>query len=65
MKDLKKLTIVMSILAALALGVGTAFAIVITNGDFESGNTGFTSAYTYHALSAATPINIWPSSRLI
>jgi hypothetical protein len=50
MKSLKKLTIVMAILAALALGVGTAFAVPIPNGDFESGKTAFTSAYEYFAV---------------
>ena len=39
----KKLTIAMAILAALALGVGTAFAaIIVPNGDFSAGNTNFT-----------------------
>lgn len=55
MSGLKKLTILMATLAALALAVGPAFANLITNGDFEAGNTGFTSAYTYHALTAADP----------
>lgn len=49
MKDLKKLTIVMAILAALALVGGTASANLITNGDFSSGNTGFLSNYLYFA----------------
>ena len=49
MKDLKKLTMVMAILAALALGVGTASANLITNGGFEAGNSGFTSTYLYFA----------------
>jgi hypothetical protein len=48
MKDIKKLIIIMVTVAALALGTGTALANLITNGDFESGNTGFTSSYTYY-----------------
>jgi hypothetical protein len=52
MKSLKKLTIVMAILAALALGVGTAFAVPIPNGDFELGNANFSSAYLYFAQPA-------------
>lgn len=48
MNGLKKLTFLMATLAVLTFGVGTAFANLITNGDFESGNTGFTSAYTYY-----------------
>jgi len=46
--------IVMGALAAFALGVGTASANLITNGDFEAGNTGFTSDYLYFAK-PATP----------
>jgi hypothetical protein len=46
MIGLKKLTVAMATLAALALGVGTAFAVPIPNGDFEAGDTGFISAYT-------------------
>lgn len=54
MSRLKKLTIVMA-LAAMTLVAGTAFA-AITNGDFESGNTGFSSSYLYFSqpLSPAT-----------
>ena len=44
MPGLKNLTIA---LAILVLGVGSALAIPVTNGSFESGNTGFTSDYTY------------------
>ena len=50
MSGKKKLTILVVVMAALALGVGTAFANLITNGDFESGNTGFTSDYTYRVV---------------
>ena len=53
---LKKLTIVMATLAALTLGAGTALANLITNGDFQSGNIGFTSAYDYFAQ-PGTPAN--------
>lgn len=54
MINLKKLTILMAILAAFTLVAGTAFAVPIPNGNFESGNTGFTSAYTYYSV-PATP----------
>jgi hypothetical protein len=50
MSGLKKLTIVMATLAALALAVGPAFANLITNGDFEAGNQDFTSAYTFNSI---------------
>jgi hypothetical protein len=56
MSGLKKITILMATLAALALAVGPAFANLITNGDFEAGNTGFSSAYLYFAK-PATPAN--------
>ena len=46
MIGLKKLRIVMAILAAVVLGVGTASANLIVNGDFEAGDSGFTSAYS-------------------
>jgi hypothetical protein len=55
MISIKKLTMVMSILAALALGAGTALAVPVPNGDFTLGNAGFTSAYTYHALTIDDP----------
>ena len=45
---IKKLTMLMAILATLALGAGTALAVPIPNGNFELGNTAFTSAYTFH-----------------
>ena len=45
----KKLSIVMAILAAIVLGVGTASANLIANGDFGAGDSGFTSAYQYFA----------------
>lgn len=52
MKGLKrKCTTFLTTMAAFALMTGTAFAVTF---DFESGNTGFTSAYTYHALNPAT-----------
>ncbi len=55
MIPLKKLTIVVVTLAPLALGVGTAFPLnLIPNGGFESGNTLFSSAYSY------SPTNYWP-----
>ncbi len=55
MIGLKKLTIIMATVAALALGVRTALALnLIQNGGFESGNTLFSSAYTY------SPTNYWP-----
>lgn len=48
MITLKKLTIVMVTLVVLALSAGAALAAnLITNGDFESGNIGFGSAYEY------------------
>jgi hypothetical protein len=47
MIGLKKLTIIMATLATLALGTRTGLATnLIPNGDFESGYTDFTSAYT-------------------
>jgi hypothetical protein len=52
MIGLKKLSIVVAILAGLALGAGTALAVPIPNGDFESGNTAFSSAYLYFAQPA-------------
>ncbi|MBP1727781.1 MAG: domain containing protein [Deltaproteobacteria bacterium] len=55
MKGLKKLTIIMATMAVVALVAGTSFAIPVPNGDFELGNTGFTSAYTYHALAGTDP----------
>ena len=51
---LRKLTTVMTTMAAFALMAGTSFAVTVTNGDFEAGNTGFTSAYTYHAYDPLT-----------
>ncbi len=48
----KKLTMVVATVAALALGVGMALAVPIPNGNFESGNTGFSSAYLYFAQPA-------------
>lgn len=50
----KYILITGSILVALALGLGTAFANMITNGDFEAGDTGFDSDYLYFAK-PATP----------
>ena len=48
MIELKKLTVIMATVAALALGARTGLALnLIQNGDFESGNTFFSSAYTY------------------
>lgn len=55
MKGLKKLTTMMTTMAAFALMAGTSFAITIVNGDFEAGNTGFSSAYTYHAHADTDP----------
>jgi hypothetical protein len=49
MLRLRKTAIMMAILTAIVLGTGPAFANLITNGDFESGNAGFTSAYLYFA----------------
>jgi len=58
MKSLKKLVIVIATLATLALGTGTALAVnMIINGDFEAGNTGFTSAYTYYNYIPGDPDN--------
>lgn len=54
MKVLKKLTVTMTTLAAFALMAGTSFAVTIFTSDFEAGNTGFTSAYTYHAYDPLT-----------
>jgi hypothetical protein len=56
MSGLKKLTIFMATLAALALGVGTAFADLIPNSNFEAGNTAFSSEYLYFAQ-PGTPAN--------
>lgn len=53
---MKKIVMV-AILAALCLGVGTASADLITNGDFSGGNAGFTSAYTYHDVGYNA---LWP-----
>src|SRR5260221_6626132 len=36
--------------ASLLVVAGTASAALIANGDFESGNTGFSSQYTYVAV---------------
>jgi len=45
---LKKLTILMAILVAIALGARTVLALnLIQNGNFENGNVLFTSAYSY------------------
>jgi hypothetical protein len=51
----KRLSILIAILAAFILYVGTASAD-ITNGDFELGNSGFSSGYLYFAqpLTAAS-----------
>ena len=57
----KNLTLLMATLAVLFLGVGTAFANLIPNGDFSAGNTGFTSAYTYHALTSDDPDHAYGS----
>ena len=48
MAKLKTLSILMATLAAFLLCVGTASADIL-NGDFQSGNTGFTSGYLYFA----------------
>ena len=48
MIDFKKLTIAMMTMALMVLGIGSALAVPIPNGDFESGNTGFDSSYTFH-----------------
>jgi len=53
MINLKKLAIVIAIMALLALGVGSALAVPIPNGDFEGGNSGFSSAYTYYTVPAS------------
>lgn len=48
------------LMALIATSAQVAFANLITNGDFEAGNTGFTSDYTY----VAPPYNntVWPYS---
>jgi hypothetical protein len=56
----KKLTIVMATLAVLALGLGTALAVPIPNGNFEGGNADFTSAYTYNSVPASPDNNYGP-----
>jgi len=48
----KQLTIVVATLSVLALSVGIALAVPIPNGNFESGNTAFSSAYLYFAQPA-------------
>lgn len=57
MKLLKKLTMMMTTVAAVALMAGTSFATTIFSEGFEAGNSGFSSAYTYHALSGSDPDN--------
>ena len=57
MIGLKKLTIAMVTLAALALGAGIALAVPIPNGNFDSGNTGFISSYAFQSPGTNT---LWP-----
>lgn len=48
------------LLAGLALAAAPAAAVnLISNGNFESGNTGFTSQYTY---TVPGPGNLYPES---
>ena len=51
-RALRKLALALTTMAAFALMTGTSFALTQ---DFEAGNTGFTSAYTYHALAGSDP----------
>ncbi len=51
MKYLNKLNIIVFILATLAICAGTALAVPIPNGNFESGNTGFLSSYVPNNIS--------------
>ena len=44
--------------AGFALAVSQASANLVVNGDFEAGNTGFTSGYTYSGT--ATTTDMWP-----
>jgi hypothetical protein len=55
MKGLKKLTIVTTTMAALALTAGTSFATSIFTEGFEAGNIGFSSDYTHHELAPSDP----------
>ncbi len=48
-------------LVMLALGAAAAFAVPIPNGDFSSGNTDFTSGYTYFPV-PLTPANSYSGS---
>jgi hypothetical protein len=47
-------------MAASALSM-PAMAATITNGDFEAGNNGFTSAYTYHAEDSGSQSELYPA----
>ena len=55
MIDLRKRLLVLFVVSVFAMCASPAFANPITNGDFQSGNIGFTSAYTYHALTTDDP----------
>lgn len=46
---LGKTFILIGLLMAIVLGAGPAFANLVTNGDFEAGNSGFTSEYDWFA----------------
>jgi hypothetical protein len=55
----KELFVSLACLLSLIFLVGSAFASnLVVNGDFESGNTGFTSGYTY--VSTTGPFALYP-----
>lgn len=48
------------LLGLLALAINQASANLVINGDFEAGNTGFTSGYKYVPPDPANPNEMWP-----
>jgi hypothetical protein len=57
-ENMKRHTLEMAIISALgAILPITGSANLVINGDFEAGNTGFTSGYTYAAPTQSSPIS--------